>query len=145
MNLKAPLITCRSLVSTLFFVRPISCNVVAIEARNASDKSVLDLAVGEANTEIADYLRNMLPDGGEQHDRCRSKAGFKRAGRWMELARADGFLEDAVSFYRGIYFPRQPDRNARTVKRLIVLGMRWWLTQTIYPVVSVFNLESCHT
>lgn len=71
--------------------------LLGVGARNASDKSALDVAVGKANTDIADYLKGALPDGGERLDQSQSKAGFKRAGRWMGLARADGFLEDLVS------------------------------------------------
>lgn len=54
------------------------------------------MAVQKANTDIADYLRAVLPDGGEHHDRCQRRAGFKRAGRWMGLGRAAGYIQDLV-------------------------------------------------
>lgn len=66
-------------------------------ARDRSEKSALDVAVGKAYTEIADYLRNVLPDKGEHHDHCERRRGFKRAGRWMRLCRGGGYLQDLVS------------------------------------------------
>eukprot|EP00903_Cladosiphon_okamuranus_P020320 g18644.t1 len=64
-------------------------------ARDRSEKSPLDVAVGNANTDIADYLREMLPDKHlEQQHSCKKRAGFERAGRWMRLSRASGYLQD---------------------------------------------------
>lgn len=56
------------------------------------------MAVGNANTDIADYLREMLPDKQlEQQHSCKKRGGFERAGRWMRLSRASGYLQDLVS------------------------------------------------
>eukprot|EP00752_Nemacystus_decipiens_P004196 g3835.t1 len=64
-------------------------------ARDRSDKSPLDVAVGNANTDIADYLREMLPDKHlEQQHSCKKRGGFERVGRWMRLSRASGYLQD---------------------------------------------------
>lgn len=58
------------------------------------------MAVGNANTDIADYLRDMLPDKHlEQQHSCKKRGGFERAGRWMRLSRASGYLQDLVSCY----------------------------------------------
>lgn len=68
-------------------------------ARDRSDKSPLDVAVVNANTDIADYLRDMLPDTHlEQQHSCKERGGFERAGRWMRLSRATGYLQDLVSY-----------------------------------------------
>lgn len=57
------------------------------------------MAVGNANTDIADYLREMLPDQHlEQQHSCKKRGGFERAGRWMRLSRASGYLQDLVSY-----------------------------------------------
>ncbi|CAB1116565.1 unnamed protein product [Ectocarpus sp. CCAP 1310/34] len=63
-------------------------------ARDSSDKSALDVAVARVNTEVADYLREALPEGHRERHRCKRRRGFERAGRWMRLARAGGFLQN---------------------------------------------------
>ncbi|CAM9956215.1 unnamed protein product, partial [Hapterophycus canaliculatus] len=63
-------------------------------ARNRSDKSALDVAVGSVNTDVADYLRAVLPDKQRDCHSSKRRRGFERAGRWMRLARATGFLQD---------------------------------------------------
>lgn len=57
------------------------------------------MAVGNANTDIADYLREMLPEKHlEQQHSCKKRGGFERAGRWMRLSRATGYLQDLVRY-----------------------------------------------
>lgn len=75
------------------------------------------MAVGKANTEIADYLREVLPDKGEHHDHCERRGGFKRAGRWIRLGRDAGHLQDLVSRFSfarvgsdSFFFMREPTR-----------------------------------
>ncbi|CAN0241739.1 unnamed protein product, partial [Scytosiphon promiscuus] len=63
-------------------------------ARNRSDKSALDVAVGSVNTDVADYLRAVLPEKHREGHTCKRRRGFERAGRWMRLTRATGFLQD---------------------------------------------------
>lgn len=70
-------------------------------ARDSSDKSALDIAVARVNTEVADYLREALPEGHRERHRCKRRRGFERAGRWMRLTRAGGFLQDLVSLISG--------------------------------------------
>lgn len=60
----------------------------------------MDVAVGNANTDIADYFREMLPDTHLEQQSCKKRGGFERAGRWMRLSRATGYLQDLVSYHR---------------------------------------------
>lgn len=69
-------------------------------ARDGSEKSPLDVAVGNANTDVADYLREMLPDTQLEQHSCKKRGGFERAGRWMRVSRATGYLKDLVSYGR---------------------------------------------
>ena len=55
------------------------------------------MAIGKANSEIADYLREVLPDKGQHDNQCKMRRGFERAGRWMRMSRAAGHLQDVVS------------------------------------------------
>ena len=82
------------------------------------------VAVGNANTDIADYLREMLPDKHlEQQHSCKKRWGFERAGRWMRLGRASGYLQDLVSsWYVVVYNTNHRSVWPREEENALFLG-----------------------
>lgn len=75
------------------------------------------MAVGNANTDIADYLREMIPDQHlEQQHSCKNRGGFERAGRWMRLSRASGCLQDLVRDCK--FFCEGRGREGRTQQEI---------------------------